>query len=130
MQARDLGKLETWSQATAAAIGGFAAAGAWDDRVAWWALLVALALSLALGPRLRPRRAGAAARPHGVALIAVVVDILADPCPPPGAAVGGRSPVRGKQRLNGRDHRLPLVRLGPDLDLHGGQPKADETAGR
>jgi CDP-diacylglycerol--glycerol-3-phosphate 3-phosphatidyltransferase len=45
MHARDLGKLKTWSQATAAAIGGFAAAGAWDDSVAWWALLVALVLT-------------------------------------------------------------------------------------
>ncbi|HEV8099517.1 MAG TPA: CDP-diacylglycerol--glycerol-3-phosphate 3-phosphatidyltransferase [Gaiellaceae bacterium] len=45
MQARDLGKLKTWSQATAAAIGGFAAAGAWDEQVAWWALLVALTLT-------------------------------------------------------------------------------------
>jgi CDP-diacylglycerol---glycerol-3-phosphate 3-phosphatidyltransferase len=45
MRARDLGKLKTWSQATAAAIGGFAAAGAWDDRFAWWALLVALVLT-------------------------------------------------------------------------------------
>jgi CDP-diacylglycerol---glycerol-3-phosphate 3-phosphatidyltransferase len=45
MHARDLGKLKTWSQATAAAVGGFAAAGAWDDRVAWWALLVALVLT-------------------------------------------------------------------------------------
>ena len=43
--ARDLGKLKTWSQALAAAIGGFAAAGAWDDSVAWWALLVALVLT-------------------------------------------------------------------------------------
>src|SRR5438067_3345859 len=43
--ARDLGKLKTWSQAVAAAIGGFAAAGAWPDRAAWWALLVALALT-------------------------------------------------------------------------------------
>ena len=42
MHARDLGKVKTWSQALAAAIGGFAAAGAWDDDVAWWALLVAL----------------------------------------------------------------------------------------
>ena len=42
MSARDLGKLKTWSQATAAAVGGFAAAGAWDESVAWWALLVAL----------------------------------------------------------------------------------------
>ena len=43
--ARDLGKLKTWSQAVAAAVGGFAAAGAWPNRVAWWALLVALALT-------------------------------------------------------------------------------------
>jgi CDP-diacylglycerol---glycerol-3-phosphate 3-phosphatidyltransferase len=45
MHARDLGKLKTWSQATAAAIGGFAAAGAWSSTVAWWALLVALVLT-------------------------------------------------------------------------------------
>jgi CDP-diacylglycerol---glycerol-3-phosphate 3-phosphatidyltransferase len=43
--ARDLGKLKTWSQAIAAAVGGFAAAGAWDDTAAWWALLVALVLT-------------------------------------------------------------------------------------
>jgi CDP-diacylglycerol--glycerol-3-phosphate 3-phosphatidyltransferase len=45
MHARDLGKLKTWSQATAAAIGGFAAAGAWSERAGWWALLVALVLT-------------------------------------------------------------------------------------
>ena len=45
MHARDLGKLKTWSQATAAAIGGFAAAGAWSTSVAWWALLIALVLT-------------------------------------------------------------------------------------
>jgi CDP-diacylglycerol---glycerol-3-phosphate 3-phosphatidyltransferase len=58
MQARDLGKLKTWSQATAAAIGGFAAAGAWDDSVAWWALLVALVLTWLSGldyARVAPR---------------------------------------------------------------------------
>jgi CDP-diacylglycerol--glycerol-3-phosphate 3-phosphatidyltransferase len=43
--ARDLGKLKTWSQAVAAAIGGLAAAGAWRDDFAWWALVVALALT-------------------------------------------------------------------------------------
>jgi CDP-diacylglycerol--glycerol-3-phosphate 3-phosphatidyltransferase len=43
--ARDLGKLKTWSQAVAAAVGGFAAAGAWRHEIAWWALLVALALT-------------------------------------------------------------------------------------
>ncbi|TMJ94667.1 MAG: CDP-diacylglycerol--glycerol-3-phosphate 3-phosphatidyltransferase [Actinobacteria bacterium] len=43
--ARDLGKLKTWSQAVAAGIGGFAAGGALSERVAWWAALVALALT-------------------------------------------------------------------------------------
>ena len=45
MQARDLGKLKTWAQAVAAGVGGFAAAGAWDDAFAWWALLVAVVLT-------------------------------------------------------------------------------------
>jgi CDP-diacylglycerol--glycerol-3-phosphate 3-phosphatidyltransferase len=45
MHARDLGKLKTWSQATAAAIGGFAAAGAWDESVAYWALWIARVLT-------------------------------------------------------------------------------------
>jgi CDP-diacylglycerol---glycerol-3-phosphate 3-phosphatidyltransferase len=58
MQARDLGKLKTWAQAVAAALGGFAAAGAWDDSVAWWALLVALVLTWVSGldyARVAPR---------------------------------------------------------------------------
>jgi len=45
LEARDLGKLKTWSQAIAAGVGGFAAAGAWNDSVAWWFLLVAVALT-------------------------------------------------------------------------------------
>src|SRR5439155_372272 len=45
IQARDLGKLKTWAQATAAAVGGFAAAGAWGTSPAWWALLIALFLT-------------------------------------------------------------------------------------
>ena len=45
MQARDLGKLKTWSQAVAAALGGFAVAGAWSTSVAWWGLLVAVVLT-------------------------------------------------------------------------------------
>jgi CDP-diacylglycerol--glycerol-3-phosphate 3-phosphatidyltransferase len=49
IHARDLGKLKTWSQAIAAAVGGFAAAGAWSHRVAWWALLVALVLTWVSG---------------------------------------------------------------------------------
>ena len=45
MRARDLGKLKTWAQAVAAAVGGFSAAGAWSHSVAWWTLLVALVLT-------------------------------------------------------------------------------------
>ena len=66
LQARDLGKLKTWSQAVAAAIGGFAAAGAWRDDIAWWALLVAVVLTWISGldyARVAPRlwRGGATA---------------------------------------------------------------------
>ncbi len=43
--ARDLGKLKTWSQAVAAAVGGLVAAGVWSDNVSWWFLLVAVALT-------------------------------------------------------------------------------------
>src|SRR5204862_8095707 len=47
--ARDLAKLKTWAQAVAAALGGFAAAGAWGTNVAWWGLLVAVVLTWASG---------------------------------------------------------------------------------
>jgi CDP-diacylglycerol--glycerol-3-phosphate 3-phosphatidyltransferase len=49
IRARDLGKLKTWAQAVAAAVGGFAAAGAWSDSAAWWTLLVALVLTWVSG---------------------------------------------------------------------------------
>ena len=63
--ARDLGKLKTWAQALAVAIGGMAAAGAWSSDIAWWALLVALVLTWVSGldyARVAPRvlRAGGA----------------------------------------------------------------------
>jgi phosphatidylglycerophosphate synthase len=45
LRARDLGKLKTWAQAVAAAIGGLAAADLWSESLAWWALLVALLLT-------------------------------------------------------------------------------------
>ena len=45
LSARDLGKLKTWAQAIAAAVGGLAAGGAFSDDVAWWAGLVALVLT-------------------------------------------------------------------------------------
>jgi CDP-diacylglycerol---glycerol-3-phosphate 3-phosphatidyltransferase len=49
LPARDLGKLKTWAQTVAAGLGGLAAAGAFDDAVAWWALLVALVLTWVSG---------------------------------------------------------------------------------
>ena len=54
------------SEAIAAAIGGFAAAGAWRDDFAWWALLVAVVLTWISGldyARVAPRlwRGGAPA---------------------------------------------------------------------
>ena len=58
MPARDLGKLKTWAQSVAAAVGGLAAAGAWGDEVAWWALLVAVVLTWLSGldyARIAPR---------------------------------------------------------------------------
>ena len=58
LAARDLGKLKTWAQALAAALGGFAAAGAWSEDVGWWALLVALVLTWVSGldyARVAPR---------------------------------------------------------------------------
>jgi CDP-diacylglycerol---glycerol-3-phosphate 3-phosphatidyltransferase len=66
LHARDLGKLKTWSQAVAAAVGGFAAAGAWRDEIAWWTLLVAVVLTWVSGldyARVAPRlwRGGAPA---------------------------------------------------------------------
>jgi CDP-diacylglycerol---glycerol-3-phosphate 3-phosphatidyltransferase len=64
--ARDLGKLKTWAQAIAAAVGGLAAAGVWGHDVAWWTLLVALVLTWVSGldyarvaPRLFRERAAA-----------------------------------------------------------------------
>lgn len=49
LRARDLGKLKTWAQAVAAGLGGLAVAGAFDEAVAWWALLVALVLTWVSG---------------------------------------------------------------------------------
>jgi CDP-diacylglycerol--glycerol-3-phosphate 3-phosphatidyltransferase len=49
IHARDLAKLKAWAQAVAAAVGGFAAAGAWGHRPAWWTLLVALILTWVSG---------------------------------------------------------------------------------
>lgn len=40
--ARELGRIKAWVQAIAAAVAGFAAAGAWSNNVAWWFLLLAV----------------------------------------------------------------------------------------
>ena len=56
--ARDLGKLKTWSQALAAAVGGLAAGGAFSDDIAWWAGLIAVVLTWVSGldyARIAPR---------------------------------------------------------------------------
>jgi CDP-diacylglycerol---glycerol-3-phosphate 3-phosphatidyltransferase len=45
MSARDLAKVKTTSQAVAAALAGLAAGGAISDDIAWWALLLAVALT-------------------------------------------------------------------------------------
>jgi len=45
MQARDLGKLKTWAQASAIGLGGLQAGGAWSVDVAFWAGIVALVLT-------------------------------------------------------------------------------------
>jgi CDP-diacylglycerol--glycerol-3-phosphate 3-phosphatidyltransferase len=58
LHARDLGRIKTWVQAVAAGLGGLAAAGAIDDAIARWALVVALVLTWASGldyARLAPR---------------------------------------------------------------------------
>jgi CDP-diacylglycerol--glycerol-3-phosphate 3-phosphatidyltransferase len=58
LEARDLGRIKTWTQAVAAGLGGLAAAGAFDDRIAEWALVVALILTWVSGldyARLAPR---------------------------------------------------------------------------
>jgi CDP-diacylglycerol--glycerol-3-phosphate 3-phosphatidyltransferase len=58
LEARDLGRLKTWTQAVAAGLGGLVAAGAIDDWIADWALVVALALTWISGLdyfRLAPR---------------------------------------------------------------------------
>lgn len=56
--ARELGRWKTWAQALAATIAGLAAAGAWSEDVAWWALLAALVVTWVSGldyARVAPR---------------------------------------------------------------------------
>ena len=56
--ARELGRIKTWIQAIAAAVAGFAAAGAWSKDVAWWLLLLAVLVTWVSGldyARVAPR---------------------------------------------------------------------------
>ena len=56
--ARDLGRVKTWAQAVAAAVAGLAAADAWSEDVAWWAIFVALVATWVSGldyARVAPR---------------------------------------------------------------------------
>jgi len=65
--ARDLGKLKTWAQAVAAAVAGFAAAGAWPHAAGWWTLLVAVVLTWLSGldyARVAPRLLAGRAQPE------------------------------------------------------------------
>ena len=64
--ARELGKLKTWAQATAAALGGFAAAGAWDDSGRLVGAARRARPHLGVRARLRPVRAALAARDNGL----------------------------------------------------------------
>ena len=124
--ARDLGKLKTWAQAIAVAVGGMAAAGAWSSDVAWWVLLVAVVLTWISGldyarvaPRLlrteqrldrrdagrrrRRRRARpVAARPSDrrrvLARRDAALDRLVHSGAPPGTRVPGRPRVIGEAR--------------------------------
>jgi CDP-diacylglycerol---glycerol-3-phosphate 3-phosphatidyltransferase len=58
LSARELGKIKTWVQAIAAAVAGFAAAGAWSTDIAWWFLLLAVLVTWVSGldyARIAPR---------------------------------------------------------------------------
>ena len=101
--ARDLGKLKTWAQALAVAVGGMAAAGAWSSDLAWWVLLVAVVLTWVSGldyARVAPRccAATASSRASG-----------------PDSASHRRRRLRPRRRAGrsaARPRRRPLPRAG------------------
>ena len=113
LHARDLGRLKTWTQAVAAGLGGLAAAGAFDDSIAVWALAVALALTWISGldyARLAPRllrgdpTAGAAPGREVVG-----IDVLEQSGEPPDASVAAARAFR-HARVERRQQRSTLLR--------------------
>ena len=98
LQARELGRLKTWTQAVAAGLGGLAAAGAIDDSIAVWGLGVALALTWISGldyARLAPRLLrGDASAAAGERWARAGLDVLEHAGQPPDAAIGVCVPVR------------------------------------
>ena len=124
LHARDLGKLKTWSQAVAAGLGGLAVAGAFDEAVAWWALLVALVLTWVRASTTRGWRRGSCARPRPPRAEAV-------PWPaarPSASGCGRRRLARagGGSEAQRRLERAPLAvaRVRPDCHVHGCSTKA------
>ena len=121
LHARDLGRLKTWTQAVAAGLGGLAAAGAFDDSIAVWALGSRAGADVDLRARLRAvgpaATAGRSHRGFCPGHQVVGVDVLEQSREPPDAsvAVGGLMPVR--ERLQERGALLGR-RLRRDLDLH------------
>src|ERR1700751_3936227 len=106
--ARDLGKLKTWAQASPAAVGGPAAAGAWGHSVAWWALLVALVLTWVSGldyarsaPRVLPGRGATVERGErggDARLLIGLPECLDDPGLPPRVGAGSSFRQNGADR--------------------------------
>ena len=103
LQARELGRLKTWTQAVAAGLGGLAAAGAIDDSIAVWGLGVALALTWISGldyARLAPRLLrGDALCGRRRRWARAGLDVLEHAGQPPDAAIGVCAPVAALKRV-------------------------------
>ena len=116
-EARDLGKLKTWSQAIAAGVGGLAAAGRLERRRRLVGPPRRARPDVGLGPGLRAGGPAAPPRQSGR---------VVEPGPAPPAAAGPGALVARATCSDGPADRLrgPPLRLRPDLHAHGAQPKA------
>ena len=134
LHARDLGRLKTWTQAVAAGLGGLAAAGAFDDSIAVWALAIALALTwisgldyARLAPRLLRGEPVSDGEPRSVA---GRLDVLEQRRKPPDAPIrAGRLAAARLERAGDRGALLGR-RLRGDLQLHDPDTKGLRTSGR